>query len=365
MTNFLNLTHLGIQSLKPYQPGKPISELKREIGIDNIIKLASNENPLGCSNKARQAIIETIDQINYYPDSSGYELKKSLSNHLKISSENIILANGSDCLIPLFMKCFAFLQNKNILFPEYSFISYKIHAQILAIPFKETNTINWRVDIDDLLEQQSADTALIFIANPNNPTGTCLDSKAIKHILSVINPNTFLVLDEAYYDYALSTDYPNSIELLAKHHNLIIMRTFSKAYGLAGLRTGYAIAHPSVCDIINRVLPPFSVNSLALAACEAAIQDIEFLQTTVTLNQQGMNYLRHEFEKLAISYIPSKGNFLTIYSTKEDLFNRLLKKGVIIRPLTPYNMPNHYRITIGTKEQNEKLIEELTIIYRS
>ena len=359
MTTQVNITHPGIQSLKPYQPGKPISELKREIGIDNIIKLASNENPLGYSAKARKAIIECLDEVNYYPDSSGYELKNALANHLSVSSDNIILANGSDCLIPLFIKCFALFQNKHILMPNYSFISYKLHAQILAIPYFETKTHNWVVDIHDIIARCNKDTALIFLANPNNPTGSCLSGHAIEELLTKIPPTTILVLDEAYYEYAMSSDYPNSVSLLKSYSNLIIMRTFSKAYGLAGLRTGYAIANPDYCDLINRVLPPFSVNSLALSACTAAISDTDFIKQTLDTNHQGMTYLCEQFEHLGISYIPSRGNFLTIFFDKFNLYDALLQKGIIIRPLVPYDMPNYYRITIGTKEQNEQLIDEL------
>ena len=358
MTNqFEALSHPGIRCLKPYQPGKSCDELKREYRVDKIIKLASNENPLGYSESIKKSIEAHLNDFEIYPDSQCHDLKLALANHLSVSPDSLTISSGSDSLIPLLMKCFCLGTNKKVLYSEYSFISYKIYPQILSLSAQEIPSKNWGVNIDGILQQTDEQSGLIFIANPNNPTGTCLTNNQIEKLLANIPATTILVLDEAYYEFgnAMDNDYPKSLELLEKYPNLVITRTFSKAYGLASQRVGYAIAHPGITNLLNRVLPPFSVNSLAQVAAIAALKDQVFIQKSIVMNQQGYQQYIDFFNSEKIDFIPSSANFITMDCGEDSLnmYQSLLERGIIVRPLHPYNMPNHLRITIGLPEQNQ------------
>jgi histidinol-phosphate aminotransferase len=361
--NFQEFPHPGIRSLVPYKPGKSIEELTREKGITNIIKLASNENPLGCSPKALAAIRSlSPTTIATYPSPSNHPLIPKLAQKHQVKVEQLFVSNGSDYIYTLLLNSFVLYQKKHILTHEYAFSTYAIQAHTLNIPvqFAAINK-DWTLNVDHLLEACTSQTAIIFLANPNNPTGSFADPKEIKRLLENIPESTLLVLDEAYYEFAASQYHEHSIDWLAEHPNLVITRTFSKIYGLAGVRLGYALAHPTVIDILQRIQLPFTVNQVALNAAYAALDDEDFIHLSLMTNAEGMAQMKIGLEQLGIDYLPSACNFLTC-DCKEDsssLYNYLLDKGIIVRPLHPYKMNNYIRVTIGTKEQNERFLTAL------
>ncbi len=360
--NFLELSHPYIQTLKAYQPGKPIEEVQRELGISDVIKVASNENPLGPSPLAQEAALDAISKIALYPDGSGYELKHALSDFYNIPTEEITLGNGSDNILSLLIQAYA--KEKTILVSEYSFDNYVLIARGHGVDAKITSSKNWGVDVNALINAIDNQTAIIFIANPNNPTGTYITQEELIFVLQNTPPHILVVLDEAYYEYATQSDYPQAQALQKKYPNLVITRTFSKAYGLAGLRVGYSFSHPQIADVINRIRLPFNVSTPAMAAAAAALHDKTHLSETLALNQRGKTYLIEACHKLGLSTIPSATNFITV-DIGEDcapLFQKLLRMGIIVRPLHTYQMPHHLRITIGLDEQNKRVVEALTIL---
>ncbi|MCE0724204.1 MULTISPECIES: histidinol-phosphate transaminase [Legionella] len=363
--NFQQLPHPGIQSLVPYKPGKSIEELAREKGItaNDIIKMASNENPLGCSPLAQAAIKEISPHVlATYPSPMNHPLMPKLAKKLAIDMDQLFLSNGSDYIYTILLNCFALHNDKHIITHEYAFSTYAIQANTLNIPVRsiEVNP-DWHVNVDKLIQACNSKTGIIFLANPNNPTGILISQKEIKRLLENIPESTLLVVDEAYYEYAASQLSCNSIEWLAHHPNLVITRTFSKIYGLAGVRLGYAIAHPSIVDLMRRIQLPFTVNQVALTAAHAALDDNQFIQLSLQTNAEGMVQMKDGFNQLNIDYLPSACNFLT-FDCKEDgglLYNYLLDKGIIVRPLHPYKMNNYIRVTVGTKEQNDRFLNLL------
>lgn len=367
--NFQELPHPGIRSLVPYKPGKSIEELAHEKGISNIIKLASNENPLGCSLLALSALQHMSPHLlATYPSPRNHPLIPKLADKLKINTEQLFVSNGSDYIYTLLLNCFALHNGKHILTHDYAFSTYAIQAHTLNIPVRSIAVnSDWQVNVDNLIQACDADTSIIFLANPNNPTGILISQKEIRRLLENIPENTLLVIDEAYYEYAAYQLSCNSIEWLAQHPNLLITRTFSKIYGLAGIRLGYAMAHPSIIDLLHRVQLPFTVNQVALTAAHAALDDEEFMRLSLQTNTEGMLQMRSGFDQLAIDYLPSACNFIT-FDCREDgmsLYNYLLNKGIIVRPLHPYKMNNYIRVTIGTKEQNSRFLNELSNYYTS
>ncbi|KTC87807.1 histidinol-phosphate transaminase [Legionella drozanskii] len=357
------LPHLGIRSLHPYIPGRSIEEVARELGITDIIKLASNENPLGCSPLAKKALAELSGaQIANYPSPANHPILSKLSQKSGLSKEMITLGNGTDLLFLILLITFALHTGKHVLTHEYAFISYRLQAQTLGIPIS-TVPLNpdWQVNISAMIEACNDQTALIFLANPNNPTGLFIPPEEIKRLITHIPPSTILVLDEAYYEYAYKLGDKSSINLLAQHPNLVITRTFSKVYGLAGLRLGYAIANPHITELIQRVQPPFVVNTAALVAANAALDDDDFILRSLKLNQEGMQQLLRGFEALKINSLPSSCNFITIdYQTdSRPIYQYLLKHGIIVRPLIQYGLENQLRISIGNAQQNACLLDKL------
>ena len=360
---FKTLPHAGVRSLIPYKPGKSIEELAREKGISDIIKLASNENPLGCSPLALAALrAMSPHHIATYPSPINHELMPTLADKLNIGVEQLFVSHGSDHIYGLLLNCFALHNNKHILTHEYAFSTYAIQANTYNIPVVEVPVkANWQVDIEALIARCTPQTALIFLANPNNPTGLLISQEEIKHLLEHIPPSTLLVLDEAYYEYAQTMMQGNSIEWLSQHPNLIITRTFSKIYGLAGLRIGYAIANPDIIELLQRVQLPFAVNQAALTAAHAAIGDEAFVELSLRTNTTGMEQMRAGFDGLGVKYLPSTCNFLC-FDCQEDsleLYQYLLNKGIIIRPLHPYQMNQYIRVSIGTWEQNNRFLKAL------
>lgn len=355
----------SVQALHPYIPGKPVDELERELGLSDIVKLASNENPLGMSAIARQAILEALEEGSRYPDGNGYNLKYALQAYLssqgcEIALESLTLGNGSNDLLDIITRCFANHESE-IIFSEYAFAVYAIACQSVGAKAVVSPAKDWGHDLDAMLSLVTDQTKLIFIANPNNPTGTSIDSATLTQFLKRVPASVIVVLDEAYCEYISDDDFPDGVSLLSDFPNLIVTRTFSKAWGLASLRVGYAVSHPSLANILNRVRHPFNVNSLALAAATAVLQDQEYLAKSIDCNARGMKQIEKALDDLALDYIPSKGNFVTFDTGVDgaDIFQRLLHLGVIVRPVANYGMPSFLRVSIGLESENSRFIEAL------
>ncbi|MCX8093865.1 MAG: histidinol-phosphate transaminase [Candidatus Goldbacteria bacterium] len=359
MNKFINIAKKSIFNIKPYVPGKPIEEVEREYKIKNIVKLASNENPLGPSKLAITAMKKKIKEVNLYPDSSVFYLRNTLSKYLKIPANMLMFGNGSNELEQLIAETFV-NPGEEVLFSELSFVVYPIVTEIVSgravvVPHK-----NFRHDIDGFIDRLSNKTKLVFLCNPNNPTGTIITKEEFEKFMRHVNHRIIVVLDEAYFEYARSPKYPDGIKYLRRYPNLIVLRTFSKIYGLAGLRIGYGIADKDIVDLIDRVRPPFNVNLLAQYAAEAALKDKNHIKNTLKINNEGKKFLYRLFKKLKIDFIKTYANFIFVKfnSNSMEIFKKLLEKGVIIRP----QQENYARITIGTKKDNLKLAKALTDI---
>ncbi len=355
-----------IYKIKAYQPGKPIEEVKREFGLKNVIKLASNENPLGPSPKAVEAIRGYASKINFYPDGGSYYLKKALGEKLGVKEENIILGNGSDEVVSLITRIFLQKGDQAIM-GDPSFLMYKIDAQLSQAKVASVPLKNFRLDLSEMSKAIGSKTKLIFINNPNNPTGTIITEDEVEHFLKDVPPRILTVFDEAYYEYVEDTNYPQSIDLLDKNSNIIILRTFSKIYGLAGLRVGYGIGSPEVIDLLNKARSPFNVNSLAQVAALASLEDEDQVNQSKSLVREGKEFLYSNLRRLKVSFIPTQANFILIKIGKKakDVEGELLKKGIIVRGMGAYNLPHYIRVTIGTKPQNEEFIKNLQTILSS
>ena len=360
LQSILNLATAAVQSLVPYQPGKPVSELQRELGLEHIIKLASNENPLGPSAKAISAIHSAIPELSRYPDGNGFGLKRSLANKYGLIPEQITLGNGSNEILELVARAFLDV-NSEVIFSQHAFAVYPLVTQAIGAKPRVAPAVDYGHDLQGILAGVNNNTCLIFIANPNNPTGTYLTEGELKNFLEQLPENIICVLDEAYFEYVVEKDYPDSVIWLGSHPNLLITRTFSKAYGLAGLRVGYSLSSPEMADILNRVRQPFNNNALALAAAEAALHDQEYIQQSVILNNNGMRQLTDAFKYMNLQWIPSTGNFVSVDLQQPGMpiYEALLHKGVIVRPVSNYEMPNHLRISIGTADENQFFINAL------
>ncbi|RMF15668.1 MAG: histidinol-phosphate transaminase [Gammaproteobacteria bacterium] len=357
------ITQPGVAALKPYQPGKPEDEVQRELGLERIVKLASNESPIGPSPKAVAAAAEAARGVHRYPDGSGFRLKQALCNTLNVRPEQLTLGNGSNDVLMLIAQAFAGAETE-IMFSRYAFAVYPIATQAVNATPVIVPDLNYGHDLRAMLGAITERTRIIFVANPNNPTGTWLRHAELLAFLEQVPENVLVVLDEAYAEYVEEPDYPNGVHWLPDFPNLIVTRTFSKAYGLAGLRVGYSVSHPAIADRLNRVRQPFNVNSAALAAAEAALADTDHLAEAVAVNRRGKRQLEEAFKALRIPYIPSAGNFITFELPGEAApYNEaLLRRGAIVRPLAPYQMPNHLRVTIGTEAENLFFLEALKAV---
>ncbi|HTQ76747.1 MAG TPA: histidinol-phosphate transaminase [Burkholderiales bacterium] len=348
-----------VRSIAPYQPGKPISELAREMGLkeEGIVKLASNENPRGIGPRTRAAIEAALGEIARYPDGNGHELKTALARRYGVDMGAIVLGNGSNDVLEL--VALAFLgPGRAAVYSQHCFAVYPLATQArgarpIAVPAK-----NWGHDLEAMAAAIDEETYVVWVANPNNPTGTLARPDALEAFVRRVPERVIAVIDEAYNEYLPPEQKTETVKWLKRHPNLVVTRTFSKAYGLAGLRVGYAFAHPSVADIMNRVRQPFNVNSLALAAAAAALDDMEFVARSFAENLQGMRQVEEGAKRLGLEWIPSRGNFVSIRVGKaNEVYRRLLKRGVIVRPVGGgYQMPEHLRVTIGTPEENEKFL---------
>ena len=354
-----------IRAIAPYQPGKPTSELAREMGIDekSIVKLASNENPRGIGPRTRAAIEAALGDLARYPDGNGFELKDALSRRYGVAMGSIVLGNGSNDVLEL--VAMAFLgAGSSAVYSQHSFAVYPLATQARGARGINVPARDYGHDLAAMAKAVAADTRVVFIANPNNPTGTFAAYDEIAAFLKAV-PDCIVVLDEAYNEYLPPELRVDTVKWLKRHPNLVITRTFSKAYGLAGLRVGYAMAHPSVADLMNRVRQPFNVNSIALTAAAAALDDMEFVARSYAENRTGLKRMEEGAHALGLDYIPSFGNFITIRVGKaNDVFKRLLKRGVIVRPVTGYQLPEHLRVSIGTPEENERFLTALAASLR-
>jgi len=350
----------SIEKLNIYQPGKPVEELEREYGIKGAIKLASNENPLGSSPKAEEAIRATLNNINRYPDANGFYLKEKLSHKLGVGSDAIFLGNGSDEIIQLITQAFL-LPGEEVIMGYHAFSFYQMVVKVaggkeVMVPLK-----NFSYDLPSMADQITDQTKLIFINTPLNPTGTIVKKEDFENFLKRISPDVILVLDEAYGEYVTDKSFPNSLKYLDGRGKIFILRTFSKIYGLAGLRIGYGISHPDLISCLNKIKVPFNTNSLAQAAALAALDDEEHLRRSIANNQEGLNYLYGELKRLGIEYLPTQANFFLVKIGENALnvYESLLKEGVIVRALVGYGLQNYLRVSVGLPSENEKFIKAL------
>ena len=362
---FLRISAPGIPGLNPYVPGKPISELERELGIRDSIKLASNENPLGCSERARAVIRSELSSVARYPDGGGFELRRALAELHGVAADCITLGNGSNDVLDMIARVFL-APGAESLFSQHAFAVYPISSQAVGATLKVAPAKDYGHDLDAMAGLIGDRTRVVWIANPNNPTGTWLKTDELRSFLERLPSQVIAVVDEAYVEYVAEPDYPDTSRWLGDFPNLIVTRTFSKAYGLAGLRVGYALSHPDVADLLNRVRQPFNVNSFALAAAAAALQDQEFIRQAVRVNREGMTQLIAGFEAMGLAYIPSVGNFITVDVGRPaaEVDQALLREGCITRPVAGYGLPNHLRISVGLPEENERLLGALAKVLK-
>ena len=352
---FLKLAQSGLQNLAPYKPGKPIEELERETGNRDLVKLASNENPLGPPDRVLAAISGEHGNLSRYPDGGAFYLKQKLSERLNVAPEMITLGNGSNDVLEMLARAFLGPGTEAIV-SQHCFVVYPLLTKALGADLVEIQTRDYQPDLDSTLKSVTERTRMIFLANPNNPTGTWVSKKEIISFMNNLPSSILVVLDEAYYEYVNSQDYPDGIELQRDYENLVVTRTFSKAYGLAGLRIGYSVSNPEIADLMNRIRQPFNVNSLSLVAASLALDEMDFLGESIAINNEGMKVLEQTFSLLDLQYIPSAGNFLTVDLDQNALpiYKSLLQKGIIVRPIEVYGLPNHLRVSIGLPHQNER-----------
>lgn len=351
----------GIDTIKAYQGGKPIEEVKRELGISNIIKLASNENPLGPSPLAQQAIKEISTQVHFYPDGNAFYLKADLAKHLGVTEDHLILTNGSNEVLQLVGETYLG-PGDEVIYAEGAFVVYGLVATVTGATPVVVPMQNDTHHLPAMAAAITDKTKAIFIANPNNPTGTMVTAKETAHFMAQVPEDVLVIFDEAYYEYVTHPEYPHTLPYVMDGRNFIITRTFSKIYGLAGLRIGYGIAPPPVIATMNPVRQPFNCNAVAQAAARAAITDTEYVKESQMLNEQGKVFLYHAFEDLGLRYIKTEGNFIMVFVNQPgaDMAEAMMKKGVIVRAMAGYGYPDAIRVTIGKQKENERFLEVLS-----
>lgn len=352
-----------INTLIPYQPGKPIEELERELGIVSAIKLASNENALGPSPDALIAAQDALLKSHYYPDGSCFELKKTLAQFLNVHANQLTFGNGSENILEMIIKAYLTREDSAVI-SEYAFLTIPLLIQSYGAEIIQVKSEQYRHDITKMIAAVTKKTRIVFIVNPNNPTGTYISHDELNHLLESISADILVVVDEAYYEYSDAPDYPNTIKLLNTYPNLLITRTFSKVYGLAALRLGYSISSPAIADMLNRARLPFNVNSIAAIAARAALLDQNHVKRTIEMNTLGKKLVEQRLTEMNMDYIPSLGNFITIHVKQpaQSIYQDLLHQGVIVRPLSAYDLPEHLRVTIGTEQQNIRFLESFQYV---
>ncbi len=352
-----------IKSLPPYVPGKPAAEVKREQRVETVTKMASNENPLGTSPKAVAAMGAALAGVAIYPDPNGFDLKAALCARYGLEPAQIVLGNGSSELLDLAARAFLRAADEAV-YAQYSFIAYPVAVKAVGASGVCVPAVGYGHDLPAMARAIGERTRLVFVANPNNPTGTLLDEAQIRDFLARVPRHVLVILDEAYNEYLPSHKRMDSFVLVREFANLVVMRTFSKAYGLAGMRVGYAVAQPAVAELMNRTRLVFNVNLLAQCAAAAALNDDEFVERTCEVNRQGQAQLAAAFERLGLPYVRSWGNFVAVDFSKtarsaSEVNQRLLASGFIVRPLGPYGLPQHLRVTVGLVEENAAFIAAL------
>jgi len=350
----------AIQTLQPYQPGKPTEELTRELGLTDIVKLASNENPRGPGLAVTSVLERAADSLSRYPDGSGYRLKQALAAHLDVEVEQLTLGNGSNDVLELIARV-VLTPGAQAVVSEHAFVVYPLAVVsnggvLVTVPARA-----WGCDLDAMAKAVNERTRIVFIANPNNPTGTWVGRAELSDFLEQLPEQLVVVLDEAYFEYVDEPEYPDGVDLQRRFPNLVVTRTFSKIHALAALRVGYAISHPEFAELMNRVRQPFNVNALGLDCAEAALADLDFVQESKALNAAGMRQLSDGLDRLGIGFIPSAGNFLCVDLGRDaaPVYQDLLRRGVIVRPIAGYGMPRHLRVTVGLAEENQRFLAAL------
>ncbi|MCX8053013.1 MAG: histidinol-phosphate transaminase [Armatimonadetes bacterium] len=360
MTESTGLCRKCILRLTPYVPGKPIEEVKRELGIDNVIKLASNENPLGPSPKALEAMRAALENVGQYPEGSCYELRHAVAKHLGVQPDMLIFGSGADEVIHYIGIALLDAEDE-IVQAHPSFVQYCAAATLMDCPAHLVPLKNWTHDLDAMLAKVNERTKLFFISNPNNPTGTIVWADEVERVLDALPKRCVMVLDEAYYEYVDDPAYTRSIEWVRQGRNVIVLRTFSKIYALAGLRIGYGVAPAHLIELLERVRLPFNVNSVAQAGAVASLQDPHQVVRTREQNQRSKSYIYEELDKMGLPYTPSQANFVWIDVQRDckQVFTELMKRGVIVRTGDIFGAPTHIRVTTGTDEQNERFVSTL------
>lgn len=361
----LPLVNDAYLTLKPYVPGKPVEETERELGISGCIKLASNENPLGPSALAVEAVKKVLLQVNEYPDGSAFYLKRKLAERHKVAPEQIIIGNGMNEIIELLVRT-CIRADEHLIFANPSFIAYKLSTLAAGREIRDVPLKNWRFDLQAMARAMDQRSKLVFIANPNNPTGTYNTRDELEEFLGSIPKDVVVALDEAYVEYVTATDYPNGFDYLANHPRLLVLRTFSKIYGLAGLRVGYGVGSAELIDYLNRGRMAFNTTSLGQVAALAALDDEAHVQAGKNLNAEGREKIILGLRELGFSAPDSQANFVfvDIQRDGQTAFESLLRQGVIVRPLGPYGLKQHLRISVGTPQQNERLLRAMRLVLR-
>lgn len=357
----------NVQAISPYIPGKPVEEVRRELGLKgSILKLASNENPLGPSKLAIKAMRKYLKEVSFYPDDGCYLLGKRLAQHLGVKEDQLIFGNGSVEVIDFAIKTFV-APGDHVVMADQAFIMYRIAAKMADAKATIVPLSNYTHDLEAMSQAITPQTKVAFIANPNNPTGTMFNQEQAREFLKSVPESCLVVFDEAYFEYITRQDFPQSIRLLADHSNLLVLRTFSKIYGLAGMRVGYGIGHPELIAALRKVRLPFNVGLMAQVACQAALDDVKHLEASRRINDEGKDFLGRQFDRMGIFYVPSEGNFILIDPKIDSdlVFQELQKSGVIVRPVKNYGFPTALRVTVGTLRHNRKLIRALKSVLKA
>ena len=355
-----SLANEHILGIAPYEPGKPVEELERELGIHDAVKLASNENPLPPSDRVQQAIVGALAQLNRYPDGSGFYLRQAIAKKYGFTPDQIVLGNGSNDLIELVVRSFMRPGDEAVV-PHPSFVVYPMIVQAVGGIRVMVMLRDYRLDLEAMARAITPHTKVVFVANPNNPTATIVTADEVEHFMSRVPERTIVVFDEAYIEFALGPDFPDTLSLIRQGRKVVVLRTLSKAASLAGLRVGYAIADADAIALMNRIRQPFNVNSLAQVAALAALHDDTHVVECVRMIEAGKAYLADEFRTLGLKAVPSRANFILVDVGRSaaDIYQKLLHEGVIVRPMTPFGMETALRISIGTPEENRRLVKGL------
>jgi len=362
-TQWEALANTHILGIAPYEPGKPIEELEREFGVHDAIKLASNENPLPPSDRVQKAIAAALGNLNRYPDGSGYYLRQALAKKHDFPQDQVFLGNGSNELIELAVRTFL-RPGDEVIVPHPSFVVYPMIVQAAGGIRVMVMLKDHRLDLEAMARAITPMTKMVFIANPNNPTATIVTANEVEAFMGRVPDRTIVVFDEAYIEFAMGPDFPDTLGYVKQGRKVIVLRTFSKAASLAGIRVGYGIADADAVSLMNRIRQPFNVNSLAQVAALAALDDDNHVLECVRTIEAGRHYLYDELKSLGVSYVPSRANFILVDvgRSASDIYQRLLKEGVIVRPMTPFGMESALRVTVGTPEENRRLVKALKTV---